>query len=85
MMSKFTNVNINIDEELLNYFVEVDKLKEENKQLKQERDYWKNKFKDGREENKQLKKTIDDLNKVSAEICATLILQSVENEFIYDE
>ena len=84
-MSKFTNVNINIDEELLNYFVEVDKLKEENKQLKQERDYWKNKFKDGREENKQLKKTIDDLNKVSAEICATLILQNVENEFIYDE
>lgn len=84
-MSRFTNVNINIDEELLNYFVEVDKLKEENKQLKQERDYWKNKFKDGREENKQLKKTIDDLQEVIAEICAILISQSVENEFIYDE
>ena len=84
-MSEFRNVNINIDEKLLDYFTEVKKLKEDNEQLKYERDYWKNKFKDTKEENKRLKKTIDDLHEVITELCATLILQGVENEFIYYE
>ena len=49
---------------------------------KQERDYWRDKFKDGRKENKQLKKTIGDLQEVISEIYedATIIVSKETNE-----